>query len=249
MNEINSFGGGLLAPATNGASPPTMSTREIAEVCKKRHDNVVRDTENMLDELKLSRLSFEGAYQDAQNKARKCYNLPRDLTMTLATGYSIPLRKRLVDRLDEIEGILRNRPALDYSDPQVLLGVVNHLQGQVVAKDAVIAHQGERLTKLDRIEGAVGNLTVTEAAKVLKVKPRFLTNFLCGERWIYKRPNSGHWLAYQSMIPKFLDHRDHTYKDDDGETHFVTYAVVTPAGMVKLAAMLEAHFAGSVEAK
>jgi len=122
----------------------------------------------------------------------------------------------------------------DFSDPQVLLGVVNHLQSQVSAKDVVIAHQGERLHKLDRIEGAIDNLPITDAAKVLKVKPRFLTNFLHENRWIYKRPNSGHWLAYQDLMPKYLDHRDHTYKDDDGDTHFVTWAVVTPAGMVKL---------------
>jgi len=247
MTEDSTGLAGFLPTGEGG--PPTMSSREIAELCEKRHPDVMRDVRNMLEALHLGLSSFAHSYLNAQNKEQPEYRLPRDLTMTLVTGYSIPLRKRVIDRLDEIEGILRNRPALDFSDPQVLLGVVNHLQGQVAAKDVVIAYQGERLTKLDRIEGAVDNLTITEAAKVLKVKPRFLTTFLSENRWIYKRPNSGRWLAYQALIPKFLDHRDHSFKDDDGETRFVTWAVVTSAGMVKLAAMLDAHFAGRGETR
>ncbi|MBS7696289.1 MULTISPECIES: phage regulatory protein/antirepressor Ant [unclassified Chelatococcus] len=227
----------------------TMPSPEIATLTGKRHHHVMRDIKTMLEALDLPATNFGGYYIGENGKELPCFHLPRDLTMTLVTGYSIPLRKKVIDRLDEIEGALRNRPVLDFSDPKVLLGVLNHLQCQIEAKDVVIADQSQRLTKLDRIEGAVDNLVITDAAKVLKVKPKFLRTFLQENRWIYKRPKSRHWLAYQALMPKYLDHRDHTFKDDDGDVHFSTYAVVTPAGMVKLAAMLDEHFAEKGEVR
>jgi len=42
----------------------TMSTLEIAELCDKRHDNVMRDIKNVFEELKINDLSFEGVYKD-----------------------------------------------------------------------------------------------------------------------------------------------------------------------------------------
>lgn len=44
----------------------TMSSREIATLTGKRHDNVVRDIEKMLDDVKIDRLKFEGVYTDAK---------------------------------------------------------------------------------------------------------------------------------------------------------------------------------------
>lgn len=233
-------------PSAREHSPLTMSSVEIAELTGKNHAHVMRDIRSMLTGMEQGQSKFGSTYSDAQGKSRACFNLPKRETLILVSGYSVELRARIIDRWMELERVAQPI-AIDFSNPAVLLGVMSHLQAQVVEKDAVIAHQSKRLTKLDRIEGAVGNITVTEAAKVLKVKPGFLRKFLQEKRWIYKRPNSGHWLAYQALMPKYLDHRDHTYNDDDGGTHFVSYAVITPAGVVKLSAMIEAHFSAAGE--
>lgn len=81
----------------------TMSSREIAELTGKRHDNVMRDTKKMLDELGEAALTFEGSYTGADGTQRPCYNLPKDLTLTLVAGYNVPLRKRIIDRWLELE--------------------------------------------------------------------------------------------------------------------------------------------------
>ena len=86
--------------------PVTMSSREIAELTGKRHDNVVRDIRNMLEELygKGGLLSFEGTYRNEQNgQEYPCFHLPRREVEILLTGYSIPLRARVIDRLHELE--------------------------------------------------------------------------------------------------------------------------------------------------
>lgn len=81
----------------------TMSSLEIADLTKKRHDNVMRDIRAMLEGLNLLALSFEGSYKDQNNREHLCFNLTRDLTETLIAGYSVSLRHAVVVRLREQE--------------------------------------------------------------------------------------------------------------------------------------------------
>lgn len=81
----------------------TMSSREIAELCEKRHDNVMRDIAKMFGELKITDLSFEGSYTDSTGRALPMFNLPKDLTITLVSGYKVQLRHRIVTRWMELE--------------------------------------------------------------------------------------------------------------------------------------------------
>jgi len=80
-----------------------MSSREIAELTGKRHDNVVRDVEKMLNDVAEPLLKFEGSYIGADNTSRKCYNLPQNLTFTLVAGYRADLRLKIINRWMELE--------------------------------------------------------------------------------------------------------------------------------------------------
>ena len=82
-----------------------MTTLEIAELTGKEHFNVLRDTRNMLTELygENGAIVFECTYIDSQNKQRPCYNLPKNELLTLVSGYSVPLRAKIIKRLEELE--------------------------------------------------------------------------------------------------------------------------------------------------
>ncbi len=80
-----------------------MTSREIAELTGKRHDNVVADIRNMLNELDFDLLSFQGIYLDSRNREQIEYRLNKDLTETLITGYSTKLRYQVVRRLNYLE--------------------------------------------------------------------------------------------------------------------------------------------------
>ena len=74
---------------------PRMSSREIAELCEKQHKHILRDIRQMLDEIggsKFGPSDFLSEYQDSQGKCRTEYLLPKDLTVTLVTGYHADLR-------------------------------------------------------------------------------------------------------------------------------------------------------------
>jgi len=83
--------------------PVTMSSREIAELTGKEHYNVMRDIRSMLQELGKDAFSFEGIYLDAYGREKPCFHLPRREVEILLTGYSIPLRAKVIDRLHELE--------------------------------------------------------------------------------------------------------------------------------------------------
>jgi hypothetical protein len=107
MTETNRKAKGLTSPAPQNDSDEnvarTMSSREIANLTGKRHDHVMRDIRNMLTELKITDPSFGGSYLDGSGRLLPCFNLDRELTETLVTGYSIPLRHKVIRRLRELE--------------------------------------------------------------------------------------------------------------------------------------------------
>ena len=47
---------------------PTMSSREIAELCDKEHRNVLADIRTMCEQLNLDVLTFQHIYLDSMNR-------------------------------------------------------------------------------------------------------------------------------------------------------------------------------------
>lgn len=88
---------------SENVSRTTMSSREIANVTGKRHDNVKRDIVVMLKDLKVDALSFEDIYLDCRNREQVQYLLDREHTDCLLTGYSAPMRMKVIRRWRELE--------------------------------------------------------------------------------------------------------------------------------------------------
>jgi len=78
----------------------SMSTREIAELTGKDHKHVMRDFRDMCEALEITESSFGLSYKDSTGRTLPMYSLPKDLTTTLISGYSIPMRHKIVQRCD-----------------------------------------------------------------------------------------------------------------------------------------------------
>ena len=72
----------------------TMSTREIAELTGKRHDNVMADAKAMLEELGGGVPEIQDTpYTHPQNgQTYREYLLPKRESLILVSGYSIAMR-------------------------------------------------------------------------------------------------------------------------------------------------------------
>ena len=112
----------------NTSSETTMSSLEIAALTGKEHKNVLADIRNMLNELEIGELKFQRSYLSAQNKQMPCFNLPKDLTLTLVAGYSIKLRHAVVVRWQELEDAQRapaaaTKPLADMTKKELLMSL------------------------------------------------------------------------------------------------------------------------------
>lgn len=219
----------------------TMSSREIADLTGKRHDNVVRDIEKMLNDVKTDRLKFEGVYLDAKGEKRKCYNLPQDLTYTLVAGYRPDLRLKIVRRWMELEATPKvAAPALPKTYSEALLEAGRLAQKLEVAEEqaklqaAMLEVAQPKADALDRISIASGEYGLTETAKIIQIKPGKFFDWLDANRCRYTRGKVK--LAYQDKIDAgYFRNRATFHTDANGERQAGNTIRVTPKGLTWLA--------------
>ena len=220
-----------------------MSTEEIAELCEKRHDNVLRDARRMLEDLGLPPHDYQGvtSYEvKGVERRTTCYNLPKNLTLTLVSGYNIVMRKRIIDRWMELEQAAQRPTEADMhqilNDPNALRGILFKYTERVLELEARVEDMGEDVAAHERLTAADGSLSLTEAAKVLGIKPKEFFAWMSANRWIYRRAPGQHWVGFQTHCTAgHLIHRMITFTTRDGRSHAGEQVRVTALGMSALA--------------
>lgn len=81
----------------------TMSSLEIAELTEKRHDAILRDIRNLLNQGVNAHNFVEVEYTDKKGEKRPCYELTKKGCLILASGYDAKLREKIIDRWEELE--------------------------------------------------------------------------------------------------------------------------------------------------
>ncbi|WP_375616865.1 Rha family transcriptional regulator [Bartonella sp. AP58NXGY] len=213
---------------------PTMSSREIAELCSKRHDHVMRDIKKMLEELnapKFGVVDFSGYYLDSKGESRPCYNLPKRECLILVSGYSTALRAKIIDRWQELEKQAVT-PQIDYSSPKAMIGFLNYLQGQIDQKDTIIEDLTPKAMALESLQRHDGLFSLTETAKILEMQPKQFILFLQQKGWVYRRAVGGNLLPYQDKIQKkLMDCPTITLQTANGIEKVIPCAKITTKGM------------------
>ncbi|WP_375685565.1 antA/AntB antirepressor family protein [Bartonella sp. TT110JLCBS] len=131
---------------------------------------------------------------------------------------------------------------VDYSKPEALLGVLNHLQSQIEHKDHVIAELAPKAEALEGLKRSDGLFGLIEAAKMLEVRPKDLTDYLRKHDWVYRRAPGAPLLPYQDKIKKgFMDCPAITIQRPDGTEKVLPSTKITSRG---LACLREQIFGG-----
>lgn len=92
-----------MSQVTKSDNPLTMSSREIAALTGKKHFHVKRDIEVLLKDLEEDASKFGCIYLDSAKRTQTEYLLDRDHTDCLLTGYSAPLRMKVIRRWRELQ--------------------------------------------------------------------------------------------------------------------------------------------------
>lgn len=221
----------------------TMSSREIAELTGKQHKNVLRDVNVMLESLEKagSDLSQAVRYTDERGRTSEV-RLDRVLTETLLTGYSIPLRHRVVTRLQELEKVSRHSMSLPTNFAEALQLAADQAK-QNASLHQVIQQQAPKVQALERLSGTHGSFCITTAAKQLGIGPLKLFKWLSDNRWIYRRAAFSAWSAYQPRLTAgLLEHKlVKVGKGAEEDLKVVEQVMVTRKGITTLAEQIQGN--------
>ncbi|UNE55272.1 antA/AntB antirepressor family protein [Bartonella machadoae] len=133
-------------------------------------------------------------------------------------------------------------PQIDYSSPQVMLGVLTHLKNENERKDIIIAELEPKAKALDGLKRSDGLFGLIESAKMLEIRPKDLTDYLRKHDWVYRRAPSAPLLPYQDKIKKgLMDCPAITIQRPDGTEKVLPSTKITSRG---LACLREQIFGG-----
>lgn len=160
-----------------------MTSLEIAGLCEKRHDHVCRDIKVMLEQLNIQSPQIWGDYRDEIGRSYPCFHLPKDLCLTLVSGYNIVLRKRIIDRWLELEQ--QNQPKVPQSFSEALrLAAELEEQKQMLSDQLAVA--APKAEFVDRYVVATGTMTFRQVAKLLNAKEPEFRLFLLDNHIMYR---------------------------------------------------------------
>lgn len=210
-----------------GSGPLTMSSREIAELCEKRHDNVMRTCR----ELKGSRVCpqiEETPYIDRQNgQTYKEFRLNRRDCLVLVARLSPEFTARVIDRWQ-------------YLEQQASLGAFNipkdyasalRLAAEQVEKVALLeAKVEEARPYVEFVNGFVeadGLYTFQNAGRALGCRPNLFCAWLREARYVFRQ--DGVLMPYVGWRAAGLFEVKSNFCENDGKVRPQSY--ITPKGI------------------
>lgn len=161
-----------------------MSSREIAELTGKEHRNVMADIRAMLEQLGRQPAEFSARYLAGNGQEQPMFVLPKDLTLTLVSGYSVVMRKAIIDRWMVLESA-SPAPALPKSFAEALRLAADQ-QETIEAQAVQIAAAAPAVEFVERYNDATGTKGFREVAKLLRANEAQFREFLIDEKIMYR---------------------------------------------------------------
>lgn len=174
----------------------TMSSREIAELTGKEHKNVIRDINNMIESLKKDGPNLSHEINQSvtyEHDARGYISnilLIKKYVECLLTGYSIPLRMKVIDRMHQLEDNLFKLPK---TLPEALRAYADECEKNLKL-ESKIQEDAPKVAFVDNYVTSRNSKSLRETAKILKMSERALIDALIRDRFLYRL--SGNLLPY-----------------------------------------------------
>jgi Rha family phage regulatory protein len=216
----------------------TMSSLEIAELTGKNHQHVMRDLREHIETLGRDESTVQfwtvnfipSKYVADNRQSYDCFNLTKEGSIFLVSGYDAVTRAKLVMRWQELEA---KTPVIDFNNPNDLKILLIGQLEKLVAANEQIETMMPKVNAFDRLALASGSMCLTDAAKTLQLhKIKDLTDYMQQKNWIYKRTGKSNYTAYQERIKAgHLEHKITTVSRSDGSEKVVEQVLVTPKGL------------------
>lgn len=210
----------------NAQSEATMSSREIAELTGKRHDNICRDIEILNENyVRLGLLKIEDTpYTHPQNgQTYREYRLTKLQTFDLMTGYNTELRIKVNRRWAELETQALTTPALPTTYKEALQSLLievennERLQEQNDLQRIELQKQAPKVAYYNEVLTSQSTYNANQIAKELGMSAESMNKLLHKLEVQYKQ--GGQWLLYRPHQNKgYTKTITHTYTNSQGQT-------------------------------
>ena len=227
----------------------TMSSREIADLCNKRHDHVCRDIELLNETLAQESLPKvgESIYSADNGQSYREFLLTQEQTIDLMTGYNRNLRVRINRRWAELEAKESN-PVItlpDFTNPvEAARAFADQYEAKQIAQAQVI-ELAPKAAALDTLSHAKGSLGIRETANTVGIPERkFIArctdeNKPISSRFMY-RDDKNKLRAYSHRIKQgFMTQKITSYAGRGGKDVVTVQVKFTAAGVAHVAKLMQ----------
>ncbi len=183
----------------------TMSSVEISKLTKKLHKNVLADCRSLISEYEklyinqaaeITALIFSITYKDANGDDQPAFNLSKQATLALMTGYSLPMRHAVNMRWLELEAPTKKSifTLHDFTNPAIAARAwTDEVEAKQAALKAVESQKQTIQTKDDLIP--VSNEASVKAGEILiREFVKAVDNIDLGEKQFYR------WMREQRIV-------------------------------------------------
>ena len=180
---------------SNNNEVMTMSSLEIAELTGKQHKHVLTDTRNMLNSLNIDSAVFTAQYKDSTGRSLPMFNLPKDETLCLVSGYSPQMRMAIIKRWQELEEANKSNGIFmpNFSDPvEAAIAWANEKRLSQMLEQKI----EEQKPKVEYVEKYVernNTKNITATAKEIGISGRKLGEWLRKKDYAFKRTDKLVW--------------------------------------------------------
>ena len=213
----------------------TMSSREIAQLCQKPHDNVLKLIRSLIDGG-IVKSTTPHQYMHPQNGQwyTEFLSDKRD-SLVIVARLSPEFTAAVIDRWQELEA-QNNSPALpNFADPVQAARAwadAMELQQKAIAQ---VAELQPKAQALEAITHAKGNSNIRDTAKALGAKQSDFISWCLKHGWLY-RDDCERLKAYANRIHQgFMAQKSVLYRGSDSTERATMQPMFTPKGLTHLA--------------
>lgn len=214
----------------HGGTAVTMTSREIAELTGKQHAHVMRDIRAMLEALEKDVSSFGSIFQDAYGRDQQEFRLPKDLTLTLVTGYDVKRRHAINVRWMELEARQAD-PMQVLNDPAAMRGLLLTYTEKVIALESKVKEDAPKVDFAMAVRRMEGTCKIGDFCKAIGYGRNTLFQKLRDDG-ILMRDNRPYQRYIDNGLMDVIENDPFT--DKNGKAHPTFTPVVTGKGQVWL---------------
>lgn len=215
------------------------TSRMIAETFNKRHDNVLRDIENLKkDLLNFEEMFFETETPDSYGRLQKAYLITKEGFQLLAMGFNgseaMEWKLKYIEAFKKMEAFWNSPEQIMSRALRIADKTIASLEQKLQQKDFQIEAQKPKVLFADAVETSKTSILVGELAKIIcqngyQIGQKRLFQWLRENGYLMKATN----LPTQRYIEQGLfEIKESTIQTPDGAVRITKTTKVTGKGQI-----------------